>query len=96
MQNQTTIIDLHTALKKRQDKYALTLLEAHPQWGEEPQTARLALDNGCVRVICYLRKHNLIGGSYRERAAEDLAVLDSGLTAIEADLTNVAEELFRK
>ena len=92
MQNQTTIIDLHTALKKRQDQYALTLLKAHPQWGEEPQTARLALDYGCVRVIRYLRNHDLIGGSYHDRAAAELSALNEGLAAIEADLAELSKK----
>ena len=51
--------ELIQALTHRKDRYALELIEKHPELLNE-NTIRLALDHGCVKVIRYLRENDLL------------------------------------
>ena len=65
--------ELIQALTHRKDRYALELIENHPELVNE-NIIRLALDHGCVRVIRYLREHDLLTaeGAYQRKALRDL------------------------
>lgn len=47
------------ALIHRKDRFALEIIKKHPELISE-NVIRLALDNGCIRVIRYLRAENKI------------------------------------
>lgn len=81
---------LMEALCHRRDRIALNILREHPDLAEE-EIIGAALDNGCVRVIRYLREHGLItlrGSEEREeirrkKRRELLDALDVALPEIE-------------
>ena len=65
--------ELIQALTHRKDRYALELIQNHPELIGE-NTIRLALDHGCVKVIRYLREHGLItaeGAAQRQALREE-------------------------
>lgn len=65
--------ELTEALRHRKDRYALEMIKKHPELINE-SVIRLALDNGCVGVIRYLRKENKItieGKEQREKERQD-------------------------
>lgn len=59
-------------LSHRKDRIALDIIREHPELVDERIIA-LALDNGCVRVIRYLREHNMITaeGAEKRRAERE-------------------------
>lgn len=56
---------LLAALRQRRDPIALEILREHPHLIDE-EIIGAALDNGCVKVIRYLREHDLITACGRE------------------------------
>ncbi|MBR5329218.1 MAG: hypothetical protein IKV45_03325 [Firmicutes bacterium] len=59
-------------LSHRKDRIALDIIREHPELIDDT-VIRLALENGCVRVIRYLREHDLItaeGGTKRQQELE--------------------------
>lgn len=68
------------ALAHRQDDYALALITENPDLIDE-HTVRLALDNGCVKVIRYLRRENRITmAGKEERDRERLDETNDGIS----------------
>lgn len=66
--------ELTEALLHRRDRDALDLIKAHPELINE-SIVRLALDNGCIRVIRYLRQKNKItleGKAQRDKERYDV------------------------
>ena len=59
-------------LSHRKDRIALDIIREHPELVDE-RIIGLALDNGCVRVIRYLREHDMItaeGAAERQKERE--------------------------
>lgn len=81
---------LMDALCHRRDRIALNILREHPDLAEE-EIIGAALDNGCVRVIRYLRERGLITvcgceereANRRKKSWELLDALDVALPEIE-------------
>ena len=59
-------------LSHRKDRIALDIIREHPELIDDT-VIRLALDNGCVRVIRYLREHDMITaeGAAKRRAERE-------------------------
>lgn len=60
-------------LSHRKDRIALDIIREHPELVDE-RIIGLALDNGCVRVIHYLREHGMItaeGAVARQKEREN-------------------------
>ncbi|MGM9567024.1 MAG: hypothetical protein ACI3W6_02475 [Clostridia bacterium] len=78
------------ALTHRKDRYALEMIQKHPELINET-VIRLALDHSCIRVIRYLREENKItmeGKEQRDNERKEeirhlLGKADAGFPEIE-------------